>query len=376
MTKLYTNISGLCRFCCFALLVIIIAPLSSNAQMGTPSVGGYSENPGNALRSGETLQDLLEGSFGAPMAADAFTTIQRSKTYRLTKLDNRLTGKAIAVEQVKESIIDELLDTIKTEAKAGRNVSKKIYGKSEGISYELLPAREDIMVILRSIISFEQTEENWGRGKLKLKAKTRFALEQVLPLITAIRGNQKVFSEISMVRSLATDAMNEIIQIQKGKASGSKTALNQRYLDATHRLIATDWFEKARYFSFSSKHQQAIDAYSKAIENSPGLAAAYRNRGALYAGYLKDSSKAVSDFVQAYSNDAIDHMESREFEACIEDTSAALKLYEDYARAYYQRAACRIGLGQQKNVKTDLVKAAQLGHKPAQDMLASKGMTW
>lgn len=80
--------------------------------------------------------------------------------------------------------------------------------------------------------------------------------------------------------------------------------------------------------------------------------------------------------VRAYSNDAKNHMESKEFEECIEDTEAALKLNAKYANGYYQRALCHIGLRQSYKAKEDFIKAAQLGHKMAQDLLTAKSIAW
>ena len=91
---------------------------------------------------------------------------------------------------------------------------------------------------------------------------------------------------------------------------------------------------------------------------------------------LKDNAKAIADFLNAYTSDAIDHTESRDFQACIDVTEAALKLFEDYPAAYYQRAVCHVGLGQQMSAKNDFVKAAQLGEKRAQHTLTSKGIAW
>jgi tetratricopeptide (TPR) repeat protein len=80
--------------------------------------------------------------------------------------------------------------------------------------------------------------------------------------------------------------------------------------------------------------------------------------------------------VRAYNNDARDHMESKEFGECIEDIEAALSLNAEYSNGYYQRAMCHIGLGRPKKAKNDFIRAAQLGHKKAQDLLTAKGIAW
>ncbi len=362
--------------CCLALLAIVIAPVGSEAQMGAPSIGGYSEDPGMGVDRGDTWRELMEGAQNTPLDEDTFTTVSRSRTYRLSKLDNRLTGKAIAWEQVKGAIIDELIDNIAAEAKAARNVSKKVYGKSSGISYELLPDRDVMEVILPNLMAIETTDEKWRKGSLKLKAKTKVAMARIVPAMSAIRGNPEAYSEISNVRSMAADAMEDILQMQRAAAGkGKKLASDQTYLDVVHQLTTADQLERGRHFALKGETQPAIEAYDKAIEASPGLAIAYRNRGRIQL-HLKAHGEAMADFLRAYACDAIDHTESREFGACIDDTDAAIKLFEEYGPAYYQRAVCHVGLGQQKSAKSDFIKAAQLGEKRAQSFLSSKGIAW
>lgn len=385
MKRLYTGI------CCLAFLAVIIAPASADAQapgqgnqssIGSPAPSsadgrGYSEDAYMGYFKGKTWQEVMEEAQNTLVMEAVLTTITRTGTYDLTTLDNELTGEAIALEQVKGSLLDEVIDRITAGAKAAaQNVSKKVYGKSAGISYELLPDREAISLILPSLILVEETSKDRRKGVLKLKAKTRIALSRIVPMISAINGEPSIRSEISDVRSMAADAMREIVQIQEATAESGKTsALNQRYTDAVNRLITADQLERGRYFALQGQTQEAIDAYTMALETSPGLAVAYRNRGGVHL-YLKDHAKAMADFLNAYTSDAIDHTESKDFQACLADTEAALELFEDYGTAYFHRAVCRIGLRQQLSAKNDFIKAAQLGEKRAQNYLTSKGIAW
>jgi tetratricopeptide (TPR) repeat protein len=365
----------ICAYC-FTIVAMVTAPVLATAQMGGNSTGAYSEDPGMGIDRGDTWRELMEGSHYVPLDEDTFTTIVRSRTYHLTKRDNRASGKAIAWEQIKESISDELIDNMTQEAKAAKNVSKKVYGKSAGISYELLPDRKDIKVILPSIIAFEETIEDWEEGTLRLGARTRVALARIVTTLSKIRANAQAYNEINSVRTMAREAMEEIRRIRSTMAgTGERGTSDQPYIEAVHRLIAADRLERGRYFALKGDTQQALGAYTQAIEAAPGLAIAYRNRGAIHA-FLKQNRQAIVDFLRAYSNDAIEHMKSKEFDACISDTKAALSLHEEYGLAYYQRAVCHIGLGDQKMAKADFIKAAQLGERKAQDLLTSKDIAW
>ena len=374
MRKLYTGI------CCFLLLAVGIAPAPGDAQTyGAEFLKSraYSEDPDMGWNKGRTWRELMAEYQNSPTMGAGSTTAAQTQTYRLAKLDNDLTSRAIAWEKIKGSLVDDLIDRITTEAKASSGgVSKKIYGESGGIAYELLPDREDIQVILPSLILVEKTGEDLQKGILILKAKTQFTFGRIVPMIVAIRNEPTAYSEISGVRGMATDAMKEIVQIQAAAAgSGQKGSLNQRYTDAVNRLIAADKLEKGRYFALHGQTQEAVDAYTRALEALPGLAIAYRNRGGIHL-HLEQYAKAMEDFLKAYTSDAIDHTESRNFQACIDDTDAALKLFEDYATAYYQRAVCRFGLGQQAGAMDDFKRAAQLGENRAQSLLTSRNIKW
>lgn len=368
MKKLFTGI------CCLAMLAVTIAPASSATQDDSGNQTSLEQPIGPRILVQELQEELRL------LEEDDSTTITRKHIYHLSGLDNQFTGKAIAWEQVKDSILNELVALITEKATAGKGRSREVSTKSTDISYESLPSGKDIKTLLPGIVSIEQTGEDWGEETLILSAKTNFAPVQIASALVMISEKQPLFDEISAMRALAIETMNEIKRIQKEvPKSGKSTALNQRYLDAVHRLIATDWYEKARNSVLRGQFQQAIDAYTNAIESSPGLAIAYRNRGVLYQGYLKDKPRAIADFnmaLQAYCNDALDHMKSKEYEECIEDIEAALKLNANSGHAYYQRAACCIGLDQQENARKDFIKAAQLGNKSARDILTAKGIAW
>lgn len=367
---------ALAAFGCFALIALAMAPFKPYAQLFSGEPGAYSEDPGMGLEKGTTWREIMEESYRQPLMDDAYTTISQSTTYRLSNLDNQLTAKAIAWEQVKALIVDELMNLINVEAKAAKNVSKKVYGKSQGLSYELLPNHDAIKTILPSIISIEQIDESRKKNSIKLKAKSKVALSKIVPAMTKIYSQKDMYDEIAQERRLATDAMDKLMQLQaETSESGDKSALSEPYLDAAHRLMAADQMERARLFALAHQTQEAVNAYTKALAHLPGLGIAYRNRASLYA-FLKDNSRAVADYLQAFSSDAIDHMELKEFSACIEDAEAAMKLYEDYAVAYYQRAVCRVGLGQQTMAKADFIKAAQLGDAKARSLLERKGIKW
>jgi len=372
---------------CFLALAALVAIPSLHAEQtasGLEEIGNiphytdsrtYNENPDMGWNKGLTWAELMESYYYEPTVEDRFRAIAKVQKYRLTRLDGQLSSQAIAWERLKQSVAEEVLDLISAEANTAKNVSKKIYGKSAGISYELLPNRTDIRAILPSLISVEKTKENHRKGVLKLRGKARVVLAEIVPMIPVIQGEPFARMEVDDVRRMAAEAMDEITQLQKLAAGSTDTSvLEQRYSNAVNRLMAADRIERGRYFALWGKTQEALDAYTEAIQALPGLGIAYRSRGGIHL-YLNKHAEAMADFLNAYTSDAIDNTEAKNFQACVDDTEAALRLFENYPTAYYHRAVCRLGLNQKSLAAADLRKAAQLGEKRAQEALNRLGPT-
>lgn len=288
----------LCSICWPALLAILIAPVESGAQ-GTTSYHAEearsrsihqqqlpSQNPKYDSETAKLMHIQPHYLSWNGMDADSWdhvsATIERTQVYQLTRLDSLQTGKAIAWHIVKRSIQNELADIIT--GRAGN---------------QLLTSCGDIQVILPSAIPVEQTGEEWEEGRLKLTARTTYVLSRIMPIIAGSCSNPEVVREISNERSMADAAMNELLQIQREVAESNEGAsVSQHYLNAVNHLIAADKLERGRYHALWGQAEQAIDVYSQAIEKSPELTAAYRNRGALYIS-TSDKPRALRDIETA-----------------------------------------------------------------------------
>jgi len=303
---------------------------------------------------------------------DDYTTLENTQTYVLTPLDNRQTAKAIVRERTKGVIVDDIVALLRDQAEKERAQSVKSGDRSSAELYKLVTDKR-IADLLPSIVRIEQTGEEWGQNGLTLKAKATASPTTIAAAVKLIHKKQAVFDEITGMRAMADAAMADLLTLQKGRAD------SRPYLAASRRLMAADHYERARYLEINNRLDDAIAAYTDAVAAEPELAVAYRNRGRLHLNHLKDRAKAASDFdaaIKAFVANAAGHMKSRKFKNCIEDVAAALKLSPNYGRAYFQRAACRIGLRDQDGGKADFIRAAQLGDKAAQDLLAAKGISW
>ena len=118
-----------------------------------------------------------------------------------------------------------------------------------------------------------------------------------------------------------------------------------------HNKYAESYFNTGNLYLRLEENRQAINDYDKAIELNPKYASAYNNRGIAYAR-LGDNRQAI-----------------REFDKSIE-------LNPKVPEVYYNRAIISGRLGGEQQAIENYKQAARLGHKGAQEVLKSKGITW
>jgi tetratricopeptide (TPR) repeat protein len=124
-----------------------------------------------------------------------------------------------------------------------------------------------------------------------------------------------------------------------------------QYNQAVNRLSATDWFDKGYTYLAAEKYQDAINAYTRAIELDPKFAPAYNNRGVSY-NVLGNHNQAIADHTRA------------------------IELNPKDAGAYFVRGLAYEESGNLEQAFSDYKVAARLGFKPAQDFLRGKGTNW
>lgn len=103
-----------------------------------------------------------------------------------------------------------------------------------------------------------------------------------------------------------------------------------------------DWFQKGLLLSQERRYQEAMEAFSKAIEARPDHAEAYNNRAALWF-YKKEYAKAVDDYSRAidlnpnsadfYNNRGAAWLQGRAWEKAQRDFEQALELDPGFVEA-------------------------------------------
>ena len=295
------------------------------------------------------------------------TTFSRQHTYPLSSLDDRETAYAVARVQAKELLLNELAGLVKTEMDRHPSLLTAL------LDLDRVKALLPIIVLMRTDAG------QWQDRELSLGVVALASPEVDAKFMSRLLKKQRLVADMERSQELMVRAIADVKRLQTAaESANAATETASQYGKAIGRLRALDWCSMARHQAYVGQTEQAVMVYTKAIEAYPELAVAYKNRGLLYTA-LKDEGNATADrisAVQAYGANALSHMKSKEYVECLGCAEAALELSPDYASGYYLRAACNIGLNQPGTVKEDMVKAAQLGDKGAQDLLSAKGIQW
>ena len=116
--------------------------------------------------------------------------------------------------------------------------------------------------------------------------------------------------------------------------------------------------------------QQAVSFLQKAIEQDPGFAEAYNNRGNAYRD-MKDYIKAMQDYnraislapelAQTYNNRGNIYYDQRNYQMAIRDYNKAISLNAAYDLAYLNRGLAYHRLKKTELACRDFAKACELG---------------
>ena len=135
------------------------------------------------------------------------------------------------------------------------------------------------------------------------------------------------------------------------------------------KSLSDSTVQKGNFLMMLKQIDDALKAYSRAIELSPNHTAAFNNRGVAYHGKgkldlaVKDYNIAIKlnpDDANAYSNRGNVYREKGEFNRAIDDTNTAIKLNPNCTEAYNNRGAAFGAKGQVDLAIKDCSKAIEL----------------
>ena len=317
-------------------------------------------------------------------------TFVREYTYQASDYDSKVTSRAIALEQVKRLLLEEVSMFIKSEINMS-TTEVSIGGESELKDFY----ENKITSITAGITETKILEEKWTGVEYWMKAEITIDPDDLDRKVSDIVNSREKLKELEDVKKKADDALAEIERLKKElvrsksdaekadaakadaekelaekagaaeKAAIDQIILTKAYNKETDALSATDWFQKGYKAQIDKEYDKAISFYLRYIELDPDYAIAYYNLGNAYYDQgnhtkaIESYKKAIElnpDDAQAYYNLGYAYREQGNNAKAIESYKKAIELDPDYAKPYYNLGLAYYNQG-------NLTKAIELWEK-------------
>jgi tetratricopeptide (TPR) repeat protein len=303
---------------------------------------------------------------GAPQIHAKMQTFEKEYTYNASELDSKSSCRAIALEQVKLLLLQEL----------GVYVQSVFSDKSSSDGKTPDEVRQEITTLVAGVASAEVVEEKWNGETYWLKARIKADPNEVAKSVEALRKDQQKSAELDKERKRAVGLSLELERMRKEldatKSAAAKVEYARKYNDTAQQLRATDWNEKGMAFLNARRFEDAISVFSKAVGLDPKLALAFNNRGVAYIN-VGDNKRAIEDFKKAieldpklstaYYNRGSSYTNLGGNKRAIEDFNRAIELDPKNAMAFNNRGVAYINVGDNKRAMEDFKKAIELDSK-------------
>ena len=281
--------------------------------------------------------------------------------YQAAAQDDQNTSRTIALREVKQILLDELGEYLLNET-AVKNAQ--------------IP-KERIAALTAGVVPTQLVEEKWDEKTFSLQAKITVDPDHLTSFIEALGKDVQKTTELEEVKKLNDDLLkdNKKLREELAAAEGKKQPKTLAdYHKNIKELDSIEWFEKGFATAASGNFSDAVTAYTKAVENNPAFAAAYRNRGIAYAN-LGKHNEAILDYnnaikinpkqAAAYNNRGTAYGNLGKYSRAIPDFNKAIQLSPQDAEAHYNRGLSYEQLGNYHQAIKNYVKSIEINPKHA-----------
>jgi tetratricopeptide (TPR) repeat protein len=207
----------------------------------------------------------------------------REYTYEASELDSKSSCRAIALEQVKRLLLEEL----------------GTYVQSVTVVKHYTLDQDQITTLTAGVVQTRIREETWDGKKYWLKAEINADPDEVAASINKLRNDQQLVHDLAEAREEAEQALRDVESLKEQLSLAQvDQASRNTYDSAVNQLIAADGFERGQALMVSGNYEEATRAYGRVIVLNPNYVKAYTYRGLAYVhmGYY---NRAVYDFDRA-----------------------------------------------------------------------------
>lgn len=301
-------------------------------------------------------------------AADV--TLVKEYKYQASEADSKISSRAIALEQIKRILLEELGTFLISETE----VKDFQLTKDQIVTYT---AGSVITVIL---------QEKWDGQTYYMQAKLTANPNEVARSINALRQDKGKSLELETLRKKTDESLREIEKLKKELTLAKNNEQGKEaYGMAVSQLQIKELIDKGMVLRYKSQYDDAIGMYTQAITLQPKNATAYCERGSAYFFQKKDEM-ALNDYntaieldpryAPAYSWRGNLYSRQNKVDLAIADFNKVIEINPKVPSAYFERGKLYNRQSKGDLAIEDYKKAAQLRNKEAQDLLSQKGILW
>ncbi|GHT74082.1 hypothetical protein FACS189456_5210 [Bacteroidia bacterium] len=331
-------------------------------------------------------------------------TFEREYTYQGGEADSKLSARAIATTEMRNSLLREVGEFLHSERKS-----------ADG-EYS-----EKIEAITAGIVEMKVLNEQWDGNTYRFYIKAQMSVDpaEVNKRIAEVLNDKQKTKELEESRKKTKEAEAEVERLRKELAkSKNNQTLQTAYQQQTEKLsteeyrtkaynaISNEWYDLAiEYYQkvieidpdfgtynniglayhHRENYAQAIKYYQKALEIDPKSAPVYGNMGNAYAfqgNYtqaIKCYQKALEidpDDTSVYHNMGGAYYKQKNYTQAIKCYQKALENDPNDADTHRNMGNAYGGQGNNTQALKCFRKAAQLGDGDAQEFLINNGYRW
>lgn len=305
-------------------------------------------------------------SFVYPLLLVAFTSLtagiafaetvsfQKEYSYQAGELDNKVSARIIAMENVKKLLFKEI----------------EAYLESKAAIKNLRLTKDQAMALISVIVRTDVIGQKWDKNTFYVRAGVSVNPDEIVKSIAVLSMDKRNTGEIEEVRKKASGFLRKIEKLKEQHEAGRADAkIAGQYNEAVNILSAIDWFENGCVLVNSGNPHKAVEAFAKAIKLNPNNEKFYVFRGNAY-GETGNNNQAVKDIVKAiklnpkyakaYVSRGNAYLRSGSYQQAVKDYSMAVKLSPKHEEAYCYRGVAYGALGKEQQALEDFSRAIKL----------------
>ena len=345
-------------------------------------------------RLGMILSIVFALLCGIPDARAGQVVFTKDYAYQASEADSKLSCRAIAVEQVKRLLLEQV----------------GTFVQSETVVKDFQLSKDQVVSMTAGIVSLDILSEQWDGQRYTLTARVSVDPKQVAEALDNLRGNAVDRAELDQARKQNDASLREIERLRTELAAlkqrttttadlpekqtesataaagiAKNTLLQEKQAEYTKTVAGiamNNLLDKGIALLEAGENEKAFQVFDEAVRTYPSEKRAYVGRGSANARSgrteeaLRDFDKALEldpKFAKPYVGRGNVFRRLGKTDEAIKAFNKAIELNRDFAEAYFARGKTYLKMRERDRGMHDLELSASLGYKKAREALAERG---